>query len=70
MDEATSSLDIDTEREVMKAVVELQRSKTILIIAHRLSTIENCDYVYRLDNGRIVAHGKPHDVIGAAVSNS
>lgn len=70
LDEATSSLDLDTEREVMKAVVELQGSKTILIIAHRLSTIENCDYVYKLDKGRIVAYGEPHDIIGARVSNS
>jgi ABC-type multidrug transport system fused ATPase/permease subunit len=64
LDEATSSLDTDTEREVMKAVEELQGSKTILIIAHRFSTIENCDYVYKLDKGRIVAQGEPQDVLG------
>jgi ABC-type multidrug transport system fused ATPase/permease subunit len=63
-------LDTDTEREVMKAVEELQGSKTILIIAHRFSTIENCDYVYKLDKGRIVAQGEPQDVLGVSVSNS
>ena len=70
LDEATSSLDTDTEREVMKAVEELQGSKTILIIAHRFSTIENCDYVYKLDKGRIVAQGEPQDVLEVSVSNS
>lgn len=70
LDEATSSLDIDTEHEVMKAVVELQGIKTILIIAHRFSTVENCDYVYKLDKGRIVAQGEPQDIIGMTVSNS
>tara|TARA_B100000686_G_scaffold224471_1_gene231605 strand:- start:3255 stop:4598 length:1344 start_codon:yes stop_codon:yes gene_type:complete len=64
LDEATSSLDTDTEREFMKAVEKLQGSKTILIIAHRFSTIENCDYVYKLDKGRIAAQGEPQDVLG------
>ena len=70
LDEATSSLDTDTEREVMKAVEELQGSKTILIISHRFSTIENCDYVYKLDKGRIVAQGKPEDMLSVTLSNS
>ena len=63
LDEATSALDIETEREVMCAVEELQGSTTILIIAHRHSTIENCDYLYKLDNGKIVAEGKPSDIL-------
>jgi ABC-type multidrug transport system fused ATPase/permease subunit len=54
LDEATSALDLDTERDVMKAVMELQGSKTIIIVAHRLSTIENCNRLYRLENGRVV----------------
>ena len=65
LDEATSSLDIDTESEVMQAVEELHGTKTILIIAHRFSTIENCDYVYKLEKGRIVAQGEPRDILGA-----
>lgn len=52
-DEATSALDNDTEKEVMRAVDGLQGTKTIIIIAHRLSTIENCDAVYRIENGQI-----------------
>lgn len=53
-DEATSALDHETEKEVMQAIEGLQGSKTMLIIAHRLSTIENCDTVYKVENGKIV----------------
>jgi ABC-type multidrug transport system fused ATPase/permease subunit len=63
LDEATSALDIDTEREVMQAVEKLQGSATVLIIAHRYSTIENCDYLYKLEKGKIVAHGKPSAIL-------
>ena len=63
LDEATSALDVDTEREVMKSIEELQGSTTVLIIAHRYSTIENCDYLYKLDKGKIVAHGKPSTIL-------
>lgn len=65
LDEATSSLDTDTERGVMEAVRALHGSKTIIIVAHRLSTVEDCDRLYRLEQGRIVAEGKP----GALLSN-
>jgi ABC-type multidrug transport system fused ATPase/permease subunit len=64
LDEATSSLDTVTEREVMQAVEELQGSTTVLIIAHRYSTIENCDYLYKLEKGKIVAQGKPSAILG------
>ena len=64
LDEATSSLDVDTEREVMKSIEELQGDTTVLIIAHRYSTIENCDYLYKLEKGKIVAQGKPRAVLG------
>ena len=48
-DEATSSLDNDTEREVMKAIEELGKELTILIIAHRLTTLKGCDKIIKLD---------------------
>ena len=64
LDEATSSLDVGTEREVMESIEGLQGSATILIIAHRYSTIENCDYVFKIDRGKIVAHGKPSAMLG------
>lgn len=63
LDEATSSLDTDTERGVMQAVSDLQASKTILIVAHRLSTVKHCDRLYKLELGKIVQEGKPLDIL-------
>lgn len=57
LDEATSSLDTDTERSVMNAVNAMHGKKTILIITHRLSTTENCDQVYCLEKGAVVTEG-------------
>ena len=54
MDEATSSLDGETEQAIVQAINRLSGDITILIIAHRLSTIENCDIVYRIENGTAV----------------
>lgn len=53
-DEATSALDNETEKEVMKAIDSLHGNKTMVMIAHRLSTIENCDMVYRVENGKVI----------------
>lgn len=53
LDEATSALDNDTEAAVMEAINYLAGSKTLLIIAHRLSTIQNCDLVYKIENGTV-----------------
>ena len=52
-DEATSSLDSETEIELMKEITELGRTRTTLQIAHRLETIKNCDDVYRIKDCRI-----------------
>ena len=57
-DEATSSLDNIAQREIQRAIDNLQKDYTILIIAHRLSTIQNADRIMVLDNGKIVAEGK------------
>ena len=57
LDEATSSLDIDTETEVMSAIRALQGFKTILIVAHRLSTVQHCDRVYKIEDATIVGEG-------------
>ena len=52
-DEATSALDNETENSIMEAIHGLHGHKTMIIIAHRLSTIEDCDHIYRVENGRI-----------------
>ena len=52
MDEATSSLDGDTEKAIVDSINMLSGDITLLIIAHRLSTIENCDIIYRIENGK------------------
>lgn len=52
LDEATSALDNDTEAAIMSSINRFQGKKTLLIIAHRLQTIENCDLVYRVENGK------------------
>ncbi|MDR1572316.1 MAG: ABC transporter ATP-binding protein/permease [Clostridiales Family XIII bacterium] len=53
LDEATSSLDNETEAAVMEAIMGLHGNKTLIIVAHRLSTIEHCDIVYRVDGGTV-----------------
>ena len=65
LDEATSSLDTATEQGVMRAVVALQASKTILIVAHRLSTVKHCDRLYRLEKGYIVEEGPPSTILSS-----
>ena len=57
LDEATSSLDGQTESEVSKSVNDLKGSMTVLVVAHRLSTIRNCDKVVYVANGEIVTQG-------------
>jgi ABC-type multidrug transport system fused ATPase/permease subunit len=63
LDEATSALDSNTENDVMEAVLTLKNSKTIIIVAHRLSTLNNCDRIYKLENGKISQQGKPVDIL-------
>ena len=52
LDEATSSLDNETEHAVMESIDALHGEMTLIIIAHRLSTISNCDYVYKIGDGK------------------
>ena len=57
LDEATSSLDSESEAVIQKAIENLIKNKTTIIIAHRLSTIMNCDKILVFNNGQIVAEG-------------
>ena len=63
-DEATSSLDSITEKNIMDEVYGLRKKMTIIIIAHRLSTVEMCDKIYLLDRGRIKEEGNFKELFG------
>jgi ATP-binding cassette subfamily B protein len=57
LDEATANVDPENEAELVKAVQELTKDKTIIMIAHRLKTVRNADQILVIDNGRIAQQG-------------
>ena len=63
LDEATSSLDAETEDKIQKAIHYLTKDKTTIVIAHRLSTILNSDNIYVVDSGKIVAEGNHEELM-------
>ncbi len=63
LDEATSSVDTTTEKQIQKALDTLMRGRTSFVIAHRLSTIVNADQIVVLDNGRIVEQGTHEELL-------
>jgi subfamily B ATP-binding cassette protein MsbA len=63
LDEATSSLDSDTEEKIQKALNQLTLDKTTIVIAHRLSTILNSDTIYVMDKGKITDSGKHNELL-------
>ena len=65
LDEATSSLDIPSERAVQRALQTLLADRTAVIIAHRLSTVEIADRILVLEHGRIIEDGSPADLLTA-----
>ena len=62
MDESTSSLDHETEREIVEEIKRLKGQVTVIVIAHRTTTVQHCDRIYRLENGKIIEHGKPEQI--------
>jgi ABC-type multidrug transport system fused ATPase/permease subunit len=62
LDEATSSLDGETESNISDAIQNMRGRVTVLMIAHRLSTVRNADLVIYMDAGRVIATGKFDDV--------
>lgn len=63
LDEATSSLDTESERHIQAALEVLMQHRTTLVIAHRLSTIEKADKIIVMDNGRIIEQGKHAELL-------
>tara|TARA_B100001063_G_scaffold129175_1_gene120730 strand:+ start:178 stop:1914 length:1737 start_codon:yes stop_codon:yes gene_type:complete len=66
LDEATSSLDAETENKIQKAINFLTKGKTTVVIAHRLSTILNSDKIYVIDGGEVIAQGKHNELLDSS----
>ena len=68
LDEATASLDSETEDKIQKALNELTQNKTTIVIAHRLSTILNSDNIYVVDNGKIIDSGNHENLLKNSIA--
>lgn len=62
-DEATSALDGATEKAIQNTILSLRQSLTIIIVAHRLTTVQDCDNLYWINNGELLAHGSVSNVM-------
>ena len=63
LDEATSSVDNETEAALQRSLTQISEGRTTLIIAHRLSTIRNADNIYVIESGKIIESGTHEDLI-------
>jgi len=64
LDEATSNLDSETEREVMEAFEQRTSGITRVVVAHRLSTIQNADIIFVMGEGRLIEQGTHGELLG------
>jgi ATP-binding cassette subfamily B protein len=65
LDEATSSVDTESEQEIQRSLAVLGKGRTTIVIAHRLSTLKNADCIYVMDDGRIVEKGSHEELLEA-----
>jgi subfamily B ATP-binding cassette protein MsbA len=63
LDEATSSLDAETENKIQNAISLLTKNRTTIVIAHRLSTVLNAEKIYVVDAGKIIAEGNHENLL-------
>ena len=63
MDEATSSLDADSEEKVQNAIFNLTKNKTTLVIAHRLSTIKKASHIIVMRSGKVIESGTHEELL-------
>jgi ATP-binding cassette subfamily B protein/subfamily B ATP-binding cassette protein MsbA len=70
LDEATSSIDLQTEQKIQRALALLLKGRTAFVIAHRLSTVVNADRIVVIEDGRIVEQGTHRDLLAANGSYS
>ena len=63
MDEATSSVDNETEAAIQRSLDILKKDRTVIVIAHRLSTVRNADIIYVLENGSVVESGNHESLL-------
>ena len=67
LDEATSSLDAETESKIQEAIKLLTKNRTTLVIAHRLSTILNSDKIYVINGGSVVGEGNHNELLNSSI---
>ena len=65
-DEATSSLDSESENEIQNSINKLKGNKTIIIIAHRLFTLKQCDLIYLIKKGKVIASGSFDELLNSS----
>ena len=63
LDEATSSVDNETEAALQRSLAQISEGRTTLIIAHRLSTIRNADNIFVLENGKVIESGTHDELV-------